>query len=698
MAWNKHYNNGSAALNHHDYDCAIQQMTMAIEAFHRNELVSILDVRAEAYSKKMDFKSALNDARDMIHHAPESPLGYLRAGDIYTVQCNYGEAIDIYDLGLLSTSVTSDSNITVVSEQVELIKKRKQEAEAKQYRRFDFMQVLPFDVISLILEELGNSNDGQGGIEMWVTCLDVCRRWREVIPRCISTRHLNIKSWGKDEKYDQRVAQLLGPYIHSIGFSNIMTSNATRSALNLMIDRCQNIRNLEFNLCQMTREDMWPVLRRIGHHLTDLRIKVAPASDLTVDPLMKLCPNLTSFTFQQIRRRFATRDQQEAASSNASTDTSLLSITYLSVDVSQNILPIESLLRRCPKLRYLIIPYRPERYGRQRIAPELVLDLCPDLEYFDFQASLAQDSYTPPSSITTSAVRKRKQLQETSSSVTNNNYNNNNTEKLRELYIANLDEHSGDIFMNTLERTQHTLERLHIGVGAGDEELMGGWTRFGGLSFSNLQSFRCSVACSTVLLVSMLRQCPQLKDLEFIDVPNINDLVFDAVPVHLQRLALSHCHGISEIGLGKFIRDSARQLHEIELTQCRAVGDGLMGFLAEASQSLHTIRLVDNPRVTQKGLLWLVQGLAQTPAVHLHTLVMKHMQDAVTASVLHGVRNLPNLKTVDISGSYSVTDVAVQMVVDQNPQLQHLIVNNCIMITQLALEYAQDHVAHVVAD
>ena len=454
----------------------------------------------------------------------------------------------------------------------------------------------------------------------------------------------------------------------------------------------------------MSKEDIWPVLRRIGHHLKDLRINVAPASDLTVDPLMKLCPNLTSFTFhtplQQTGRQFSTRNQQEqeeTVSSNASTDTSLLFITYLSVDVSQNMLPIELLLRRCPKLRYLIIPYRPERYGRQRIAPELVLDLCPDLEYLDFQASLAKDTYTLPSFITAARATKRKRLQELSSLVESND-NSNNTEKLRELYIGTLDGYSGDGFMTTLERTQHTLERLHIGVGAGDEELMEQWTRFAGLSFTNLQSFRCSIACSTVLFISMLRQCPQLKDLEFIDVPNINDLVFDAVPVHLQRLALSHCHGISEMGLCGFIRDRANQLHEIELTQCRAVGDGLMAILAEVSQSLRTIRLVDNPRVTQKGLLWLVQGLAQAPAVHLHTLVMKHMQDAVTASVLHGVRNLPNLETVDISGSYSVTDIAVQMVVDQNPQLQHLIINNCIMITQLVIEYAQGHVAHVVAD
>ncbi|KAI9257205.1 major facilitator superfamily domain-containing protein [Phascolomyces articulosus] len=708
MTWHEHFKCGSAALDRHDYENAISQTTMAIEAFHRNQLVEILNIRARAYGKKKHFERALDDARDMIRYAPNSPLGYILQGDLYTMQCNYGEAIDIYDLGLFSISGTSEQG------QIELIKKKKQEAEQIQYRRLDFVQVLPFDVISLILQELGNDDDGEGAVESWIICMDVCRQWRELIPRCIISRHLDIKLWGKDRDHDQHVARFLGPHIQSIGFSNIMTSNATRSALEVMVDRCQNIRSLEFDLCQMSKEDVWPVLRRIGHHLTDLRINVAPASDLTIEPLMTLCPNLISFTFHTPLQFMAGRvfggrrsnaNQQEQTSTGtdlASADISLLSITYLSVDVSQDMLSIESLLRRCPKLRHLIIPYRPEHCGRQTITPEQVLNLCPDLEYFDFQASLAQDTYTPPSSIFTTKTKcgnpKYKKQQHEHPTV--DDQSTSNTENLRELYIANLVMYSGDDFMPVLERAQHTIERLHIGVGAGDEGiLMEEWSRFSGLSFTNLQSFHCSVSCNDLHLAAMLRQCPKITDLEFKDIP-VGDTIFDTLtsPGNLRRFALSHCHTITVDGLSRFIRLRANQLHEIEFTQCRAVGDALMGAIAETSQSLRTLRLVDNPRVTQKGLLMLVQGMVQAPASHLKTLVMKHMQDAVTASVLHGVRDFPSLKTVDISGSYSVTDIAIHMIVDQNPQLQYLIINNCMMITQLAIEYAQGLVTHVVAD
>ena len=435
-----------------------------------------------------------------------------------------------------------------------------------------------------------------------------------------------------------------------------------------------------FDLCQLSMDDAEPVLRRFGHHLTDIRINVAPTSDLIIDPILKLCPNLTSFTYHFPLTQH-TRLMPTTVSEPLQHDTSLLSITYLSIDVDRDILPIESLLRRCPKLRTLIIPFRPENCGRQIIVPDDVLDLCPDLEYFDFHAALAQDSFDPP------------MHHQRTTTITNEL-----SEKLRELYIGSLDGYSGEAFMPLLDRAKNSLKRLHIGVGAGDQVMMEEWTHLANVYFSKLESFHCSIACNTHLFNAMLRQCPCLTDLKFSEVP-ITDEVFNSIAsaAELRRLALSHCHGISEMGLLRFIRYRAMALHEIDLTQCRAVGDGLLEALGENCRSLRIIRLIDNPRVTQKGLLMLVQGLVQAPASHLHTLVLKYMH-AVTAGVLHGLRGLGHLEHIDISGSSGVTDNAIHMLVDQNPTLQSLIITNCSMVTQIAVEYARSHLASVVTE
>ncbi|KAI9491789.1 hypothetical protein BDB00DRAFT_930197 [Zychaea mexicana] len=699
MPWLKHYNDGSEALNRHDYDDAISQTTMAVEAFQSMQYVAILDVRAEAYGNKGDYERALEDAREMIHYAPHSPLGYLRAGDLYTMQSNYGEAIDIYAFGLYS--VEPSSLPEQQQQQYELILRKKQEAEQKQYQRLDLMRVLPFDVISIILQELT--------LEEWMACMDVCVQWRELVPRCLACRHLDIMFWGCDKRQDEHVTRLMGSHIQSIALANVTSFNATRSAIEVIMNRCQSIRSLEFQMCQITMDDVWPALRRVGYHLTNLRINVAPSSDVTIDALLKLCPNVSSFTFHAPSPHSRTTvhsTTQSSAATNVS-DSSLLSITYLSVDVSRYMLLIESLLCRCPKLRCLIIPFRPED-SRQLVTPEKVLDLCPDLEYFDLHASLPQDTYASPpeknqkrQALFSTITSNTGSIIPTTINTTTTTGNRDNEEHhLRELYIADLHGYTGNDFMPVLERTRNHLERLHIGVGAGDVILMDEWSGLAGLQFSKLQSFHCSIACSTVFFSSMFRHCPVLVDLEFFNVAVIDD-VFDAIVSagSLQRLSFSYCHGITEAGFLQFIRHHATALQEIELTQCRAVGDDLLEAIAETnSRSLRILRLVDNPRVTPNGLLMLVQGLVRAPAAHLHTLVMKYMH-SVTAMVLRAVRDLSSLKTLDISGSSSVTDNAIHMVVDQNPQLRHLTISNCTMITQSAIEHAREsHVTHVVAE
>ena len=70
-------------------------------------------------------------------------VGYLRAGELYTIRFNYRDAVDIYKQG--------DESVQKEEDRV-LLKQRYEGAEARLEQRFDIITNVPVEILSDIVQ------------------------------------------------------------------------------------------------------------------------------------------------------------------------------------------------------------------------------------------------------------------------------------------------------------------------------------------------------------------------------------------------------------------------------------------------------------------------------------------------------------------------------------------------------------------
>ncbi|KAK6338975.1 hypothetical protein TWF696_009771 [Orbilia brochopaga] len=146
-----------AAYRKGNYQLAIDKFTEALN-MRPAITMALLDGRAAAYEKTGQPKLALKDAKAMMAYEKTNPKGYLRAGKVLHLMDKPDVAIDIYKLGLKHVAAT-DPNVNllqgILDKAVAKQTAVEQAAVAVAARnRFDPMQVLPLELVELILKQL----------------------------------------------------------------------------------------------------------------------------------------------------------------------------------------------------------------------------------------------------------------------------------------------------------------------------------------------------------------------------------------------------------------------------------------------------------------------------------------------------------------------------------------------------------------
>ncbi|KAK6539529.1 hypothetical protein TWF694_009745 [Orbilia ellipsospora] len=163
---------GMASLRKGNYKLAIDKFTEAID-MQPPILMTLLDGRAALYDKIDQLKLALKDAKRMMEHEKANPKGYLRAGKVLYRMNKPTMALEIYKLGVKNVE-PSDPHLPRLQEMIEkAVDKQTKALKAAQKKIYDPMQVLPLELLEMVLEYLPFANI--------VAMQRVSKTWRGVI-------------------------------------------------------------------------------------------------------------------------------------------------------------------------------------------------------------------------------------------------------------------------------------------------------------------------------------------------------------------------------------------------------------------------------------------------------------------------------------------------------------------------------------
>ncbi|EPS43197.1 hypothetical protein H072_2815 [Dactylellina haptotyla CBS 200.50] len=163
---------GMAALRKGNLKVAIDKFTEAIN-MQPPILMTLLDSRAALYDKTDQLKLALKDAKRMMEHEKANPKGYLRAGKILHRMDKSTMAVEIYKLGIKHIE-PSDPHLPRLKEMIEkALEKQNKALKAARKKIYDPMQVLPLELLEMVLEYLPFSNI--------VAMQRVSKTWQNVI-------------------------------------------------------------------------------------------------------------------------------------------------------------------------------------------------------------------------------------------------------------------------------------------------------------------------------------------------------------------------------------------------------------------------------------------------------------------------------------------------------------------------------------
>lgn len=195
-----------------------------LEKCLRESLELVLGWRTNEYLKAGKLDVALDHANALIEMYPNSPVGYISAGDVYSERCDYKRAIDIYAEGLAKSNERCTAEIVQRLESTKLLRDRK----------CDPLEYLPGELIAKIFDYVP---------EKRALCTRLSRSWRHRLPLLPmwSALHVGIIEQRTPGDWQNGLAQVLKPSLREI---HIETDSSLCPILSLMRQAgCTNVRN-----------------------------------------------------------------------------------------------------------------------------------------------------------------------------------------------------------------------------------------------------------------------------------------------------------------------------------------------------------------------------------------------------------------------------------------------------------------------
>ncbi|KAI8137574.1 hypothetical protein BJV82DRAFT_674653 [Fennellomyces sp. T-0311] len=499
-----------------------------------------LIIRANAFANKGNLKDAVKDALRAVDCQPESAIGYLTAGNIYTIQGNMQAAMDTYQYGLH----------TVLPSEWFLLYERWKAVKIQRDQKIDFISRLPVEIATNIFSQLRDDGD------TLITCTFVSRYWREcILNQCPELwRTVTITNKAFDSPPPE--AQLL--FSTSNHVQHLILNDASEHSLDKLIDMAENdklssVKDIEIvTLPRLIKRHMALVtqLRRRLTNLSIMLMNYEPDDDQTtfeLHSIIRLCPKL-QYLYLQTRATVVYHPTQ----SSYQDQYPLLGLTIRAPRLERRVL--EQLIPLCPKLQVLDV------YDLTPGTTSLLYQQCTQLRHL--------------------AVVDGYHLKGINSIVDDNQdliglhslrYTKGNT-TIRKL-------------IPFLSKSNNTLKTLELRI----RELDEGSNRLAHLGFSQLTKLNLHMGEEHLpVAASMIQHCPVLEDVALVfGGASVTDEFFASLIMlpRLRNLTLSYICSSSP-ALGRFFAHLASRYQEcklqtISLKDCDGVTDGVLRALAD---------------------------------------------------------------------------------------------------------------------
>jgi F-box-like len=183
-AYRLHQQAGERALKDKQYGPAKHALDLAWQGASHDpnknsfSLISILDLRVEVELRQRKFDPAVKDARTMVKLDRTDPRGYLRCGQLSTLEHDLPGAQKWYRRGLCNVSQTHGSyhKLTTMSLKTTSkldLKTTSTWPKTRKSKLADPVAVLPMDIIHMVLDHLE--------FREATSCLRVSRAWRNIL-------------------------------------------------------------------------------------------------------------------------------------------------------------------------------------------------------------------------------------------------------------------------------------------------------------------------------------------------------------------------------------------------------------------------------------------------------------------------------------------------------------------------------------
>ncbi|KAI9253960.1 hypothetical protein BDA99DRAFT_168047 [Phascolomyces articulosus] len=199
--------NINKALKEHDFDTIINETVLGIDELLPKIHMSFLEQRVMAFKRKGDVHQAYVTSLIMTREFPTFISGFLHAARILIQQRRFEHAIVMCKDGLEKNAQLSTKD----PKYQELLQVQKL-AQKGQNSKVDFMKLLPYDVITLVLKRLS--------MDDIINCMKVSKGWEQSILSCPSSfREWRIVPPADQREYDATeydIIQQLSEHIWSL--------------------------------------------------------------------------------------------------------------------------------------------------------------------------------------------------------------------------------------------------------------------------------------------------------------------------------------------------------------------------------------------------------------------------------------------------------------------------------------------------
>ncbi|OBZ86354.1 F-box/TPR repeat protein pof3 [Choanephora cucurbitarum] len=505
--------------------------------------VTILDCRAACYEKLNELEPALRDAYSIISAAPTEARGYLRVGKLLMLQKKFKHAVNVYKRALTKVDL-SDSRYAQIQSM-----KNAAEKIVTPPASLDFMQVLPYDVVSLIFSYLS--------FDRRIQCTGVCQGWRQFA--------LNWSGMWRDLDFGNRKVSIttIKKYLsyaknrHVRRFA-LMDANQTmmKRCLQALIDHdCQYIECLDFVRCEIPMTLWTRMLRLVGKHVRNIRLD---ESTLEISRLFEeMIPNMPQLT--QISMIGLEIDTMDAWLQSRGGTSTVLNLTHLRLSLN-SAEAAAWVIKHCPRLQMLDF-----------YTPNVALsDLTLRLTNTDMM-HLKEFYYTVGS-----GFQRNTQWQSHFSDM-------NQNQGLTTLSIHGDLSLTGELLEQMVRKYHTTLTHLTISDCRSLDNRLAQLVIAPGLPQVQTLNINMYISLEEWDLHTIISSCPTIENLSMTWIQGVTDSVLRDVQTttkKLKKLDISNCNNVTGVGLQYIVKAHQSTIEKLVLNNCHRIGPDAISWAA----------------------------------------------------------------------------------------------------------------------